>query len=133
MDLGAPKNAPPRERILPMINVAFLLLIMVVMLAEFTASAPFDVTPPTAAGDTRASRDIVVFVAADGTMSFRGVTGEEVVFNALGAFCVDGRCPNGGILSIKADESLSAVAFAQILGRLQSLGFAQVEIVTVLP
>ncbi|MEL7106535.1 MAG: biopolymer transporter ExbD [Pseudomonadota bacterium] len=133
LDLGTPPPARPRERILPMINVAFLLLIMVVMLAEFTAPAPFDVIPPESAREDRAGQEMVLFIRADGAMNFRGTAGEEAVFAELAAICGSAGCGPDAVLSIKADQDVSGVVFAQVLGRLQSVGFDQVEIVTVLP
>lgn len=132
MNLSDPSPARPRERILPMINVAFLLLIMVVMLAEFTAQAPFDVAPPEATGTDRARQEIVLFVAADGGMGFRGLMGEDAVFAALDVLCDDAVCSADAKVTVKADRDLSGVAFARLLGRLQSAGFDRVEIVTVL-
>lgn len=132
MNLSEPSPLQPRERILPMINVAFLLLIMVVILAEFTAQAPFDVAPPAATGADRASQEIVLFVAADGAMSFRGALGEDAVFAALETLCNDADCGADAVMTVKADRDLSGATFARILGRLQSVGFDRVEIVTVL-
>ena len=64
-------SAPPRRRsenIVPMINVAFLLLIFFLMTAVIAPRDPVEIDLPTAVGATDGEGAIALFVQADGTI-----------------------------------------------------------------
>ena len=68
MRLRSPR--PPRndeERILPLINIVFLLLIFFMVAGRLAASDPFPIVPPHSSSEGMVdTRDLAVFVAADG-------------------------------------------------------------------
>ena len=137
MDLGETRREATGERILPMINVAFLLLILVVMMTELAPSAPFEVAAPLAETSDRAGGDLTLFVGADGTMSFDGRVGEANVLAAIAdefaAACPESPCVDAPVLTLHADQALPGAAFAALLSRLGSAGVTEVELVTALP
>ncbi len=126
MDFGPAPSRPPRENIVPMINVVFLLLIFFLMSAQIAPPDPFDIIPPEAAGaDTPVPGD-TLFVAADGAVSYAGETGD-------GAWAaLVGHAPDTPLM-IRADAGLQAQILAAMLPRLASLGLTDVSLITGAP
>ncbi len=115
----------PREAIVPMINVVFLLLIFFLMTASIGARPPFDLALPEGTGDAQADAPDVLFIAADGTLAFGAARGEAAV-DAIAAMAGD-----GGVLDIRADRSVPAAVLAGLLPRLAEIGIAETRLVTV--
>ena len=122
MQFARPKRRQPREAIVPMINVVFLLLIFFLMTATIAPPDPLDVSPPLAASDP-AERAQALVVSADGTLAFGTARGQAAIVAALSV----------GPLTIRADAGLPGAELAGILARLADLGAGQVQIVTVTP
>ena len=111
--------ARPRrgENIVPMINVAFLLLIFFLMTAVIAPSDPVRVTPPEAGGDVEAGEDVRIFVEADGTI-WQGGSPVAVLDDVAGATVL-----------LSADRSLDGARLAQILTELRRAGARDVKLV----
>lgn len=108
------------DSVVPMINVAFLLLVFFLMTAVLAPRDPFDITPPTAsAGEAEANGDVLA-ISADGDLAFGALRG-EAVFAAL---------PKGG-LRIRVDAGFDGTELARIVRRLAEHGATSVELVTV--
>ena len=61
------------ERILPLINVVFLLLIFFMLTGKLSATDPVEATPPRSASEGRVdARELVVVIAANGDLAFDG-------------------------------------------------------------
>ena len=74
---------PPRpksddERILPLINVVFLLLIFFMLTGKLAATDPVEATPPRSASEGRIdARELVIVIAANGDIAFDGKKGDR--------------------------------------------------------
>jgi biopolymer transport protein ExbD len=120
MRFAPPARRDPRETVVPMINVVFLLLIFLLLSATLSPAPPLDVALPEA--DAAAASDpgeAVLHVAADGTLALGALRGEA----ALAAL------PPGARVELRADARLPAAALAALLPRLAGAG--EVVLVTV--
>ena len=125
MQFSQPRPQPrPRENIVPMINVVFLLLIFFLMTAQIAPPEPFETTPPPSSSEMPADGPATLYIAADGTLAFLQALGADAVFAALAL------APHDGPLLIRADAGLSADQLAGLLARLAAVGIAQVALVT---
>ena len=81
MKLARPVRKQPPETILALIDVVFFLLVFFMLIGRMDATAPFDVSPPTAeTGADMPSGGITVSVSADGALAVDGsaVTDEDL-------------------------------------------------------
>lgn len=108
------------DSIVPMINVAFLLLVFFLMTAVLAPPDPFEVTPPEATSEDGEALADTLVVSADGDLALGQVRG-DAVFAAL---------PDGP-LRIRADAGLDGAVLARIVGRLAEAGISTIELVTV--
>ncbi|MFC7704812.1 ExbD/TolR family protein [Plastorhodobacter daqingensis] len=143
MNFQDPPRRAPSENMLPMINVVFLLLIFFLISAQLAPPEPFPVDPPLAEAEEGAEAELTLFLAADGELGFRDITGEaalealaaaRVEFCALrmddgGPDCAEERPP----LVLRADAQAPAARLAALMPELGALGFSQVHLVTALP
>lgn len=121
MKLPSQPSMPPRESIVPMINVVFLLLIFFLMTATLTPPEPLEVSPAEAeraeTGETRPA----LFVSAEGEIAFREARGDAAIAAAI--------AESAGL--IRADAGAPAAQVAAVLARLQSGGLTGIALVTV--
>ena len=111
----------PRESVLPMINVSFLLLIFFLIMAQIEPAPPFPVTEPEAADQADpAAPERLLWVSAEGTLAHGGLTGEA----ALEA--LSGVAP--GPVLIRADAALEAAALARLLADLGARGITEITL-----
>ena len=109
-----------QDSVVPMINVAFLLLVFFLMTAVIVPPEPLEVTPPEAAAEAGDVLPDVLVVTAEGTFALGPHRG-EAVFAAL---------PEGP-LRIRADAGLDGAELARLVGQLSEHGVTSVELVTV--
>ncbi len=120
----APRQRP-REAVVPMINVVFLLLIFFLMTAAFVPPAPMDVTLPQGAAAAQAGTEDALYLSADGTLAFRSETGAAALrLAASGA---------NGALDLRADAGVAAADLAKVLSRLAAAGVSEARLITVRP
>lgn len=115
---------PPRhtaENIVPMINVVFLLLIFFLMSAQIAPPDPIEVTVPDSTADAAPMDPNALYVGADGTLAYSGVTGDAALAALSG---------HDGVLSLRADATLPAAKLTALLPRLAAAGVAGVELIT---
>ncbi|MCR9127279.1 MAG: biopolymer transporter ExbD [Rhodobacteraceae bacterium] len=123
-DFSTPAARAPRENIVPMINVVFLLLIFFLMTAQIVPPAPVEITPPPSDSDTPAEpAAAVMYLGADGQAHFESVTGDAALA-ALAAL------PAGTDLTVRADAMLEARRLAALLARLGGLRLGKVTLAT---
>ena len=103
-----------------MINMVFLLLIFFLMAARIAPPPPFDITLPSAAGETPLGEGAILFAAADGTLSFAGQSGVA----SLAA--LKAQAPER--LSLRADAAFPAPELAALLADLAALGVTSVDL-----
>lgn len=122
MDFAPLPRRRPKEAIVPMINVVFLLLIFFLISAQITPPAPFEVTLPDATGGTAAVPADTLHIDADGQLAFNASRG-EAVYDALAA-----RATPDAALLIRADAALDAAILARLLPELAARGVSAVEL-----
>jgi biopolymer transport protein ExbD len=119
MDLSQKERATG-DSVVPMINVAFLLLIFFLMTAVLAPPDAFQVSPPQASVAAAEPVPDTLVVSADGQLAFGQVRG-EAVYASL---------PPGS-LRVRADATLDGSRLVEIVGRLADAGVTSVELVTV--
>jgi len=112
--------------IVPMINVVFLLLIFFLMTASLTPPPPLDITAPVAEAPLTDPEPGTLYIAADGTLAFEGVTGDRALAE-LAATVSDTALP------IHADAAFPAAELARLLPRLAEAGISDIRLLTVHP
>jgi len=126
------RSARPRnddDRILPLINVVFLLLIFCMVAGRFAVQAPFPVTPPHSISEgTAAAADIVVHLAADGRLAVSGVPVEDGAFEAALAHARTER-PEAG-MRLEADGDIEALRAIDTMERLRAAGVERLRLTT---
>lgn len=108
--------------IVPMINVAFLLLVFLLMTAVLAPPEPADIEPPVADLAPEDRRDDTLYVTSNGMPLFRDARGSAAL----------AMLP-GGTLRVKADRALPGVELSRLLSALADAGVAEVELVTAAP
>ena len=127
------ENPRPRndeERVLPLINVVFLLLIFFMVAGRLAPSDPFPIAPPpTAHGEAAEVRDMLVLVAADGRLALDG----EVLAEAALEAAVTGRLADEAATEVrlKADGGAEAVRVVEVMELLRDAGVERLRLLTV--
>ena len=118
--LTQPASRRP-ENIVPMINVAFLLLIFFLMTAVIAPQDPVKITPPQGEGAQSETGEIALYLEADGTLWKDG----------------QARAALGDLANTKVDlrvaRDLPASALAQVLQRVRNAGAQSVNLVVARP
>jgi biopolymer transport protein ExbD len=118
MQFAPPRRPPPRESIVPMINVVFLLLIFFLMTAEIAPPDPVDVALPLGSGAETTRDPDTLFAAADGTLALGVVRGDAALAGVAGREQV----------TLRADARLDGAALAALLRRLAEAGVGRVTL-----
>ncbi|MFV0514189.1 MAG: ExbD/TolR family protein [Jhaorihella sp.] len=113
----------PRENIVPMINVVFLLLIFFLMTAQIAPPEPFEIVPPASDSQDPAEGPTVLYVTADGALAFGAARGEDV-------FAPLARLAPGSELTIRADAQLPARDLVRLVARLAAAGLTDLSLLT---
>lgn len=117
------------DRILPLINVVFLLMIFFMLAERIAAIDPFPVEPPrSAAAGPLESRETVVLLGADGTLAFDGQVMDEKRFR----LAVAGRVAAGGAgaFRFKADGKTEATRVVAVMEILREAGVEKLRLLT---
>ena len=114
------------DRILPLINLVFLLLIFFMFVGRLAVADPFRVEPPRSTNTAADNHGpAVLLVAADGRLA---LDGEPVEPGALAAVVGERRPASIGI---KADAAVEAGRVVVVLRTLQAAGVERVRLLTV--
>lgn len=82
MKLARPVTRQPPETIVALIDVVFFLLVFFMLIGRMDATAPFDVTPPTAeTGADMPAGGITVSVSASGDLAVDGLVVDETALD----------------------------------------------------
>ena len=127
MDLTEPPRKPRKEAIVPMINVVFLLLIFILMTSQLAQPEPFKVTPPVSSVEGEPESDPVLFINAEGRLSFDAQEGDSAI-EALAA-----QSNENDVIQLRADAELAAGTLAQVLRDLSAAGLSRVELIVAAP
>ena len=120
---GRPPSQTPRESVVPLINVVFLLLVFFMMTAAIAPPEPLDVLLPGAdTAPEQAAQSPALYLAADGTTAFGGLRGAEALAAAAAA---------PAPLDIRADRDLEARVLAEVLRALREFGAVETRLISV--
>lgn len=132
LSLRAQVREPDRhERLIPMINLVFLILTFFLIAGTIRAADPLEVEPASARSAGAVDpRDPVLYVDAAGSIAFAGerVSLDEVVGLIKRALEGD---PDA-TLQIKADRATKAHVVLPLLARLQVAGVSSVQLIVLL-
>ena len=120
---GASRQRPKseEERILPLINIVFLLLVVFMLAGQLTASDPFQVEPPISLTEAQAQeQDVTILLGADGQLALDG----SVIAAAALRETVQARVARGGIgeVRLKADGQADATQVVAVMELLHEAG-----------
>ena len=131
MAFGKPVRRRPDEdqRIMPLINVVFLLLIFFMVAGQLSKTDPVKIEPPLSASETEpGAREIQVLIAPDGRLLLGG---EEIgagdLSARLGAMLTDRRDKT---VHVKADGRADALEVIGVLDRIKAAGVEKVKLLT---
>lgn len=114
------------DRILPLINIVFLLLIFFMVAGHLSATDPFAVTPPHSDTETTPDMDThLILVDRQGKLALDGLPlTEAALIEAFGSSPMD-------TVRIKADGAVDAVTVIALMERLRAAGLAELQLLTV--
>ena len=126
---------PPRprdedQRILPLINVVFLLLIFFMLAGRLAASDPFTISPPESVSQTPPhGHEMLVLIGGDGRLAVDGVETDAAGLQAaLQARMASGEAPQ---VHLKADGGAEAAQVIAIMERMRAAGVERLKMLTV--
>lgn len=121
------------ERILPLINVVFLLLIFFMLAGRLAASDPFKVDPALSASEGPVTApDILILVGADGRLALDdSITDEAGLLSAVaGRISMEKDAGDSPRVRLKADGRAPATRVVAVLELLRSAGVQKVDLLT---
>jgi biopolymer transport protein ExbD len=130
MRFDPPRPKSDDERILPLINVVFLLLIFFMLAGRLAATDPFQVEPPRSAAEgPAAAQEAVVLLGADGRLALDG----EVLDPPSLERAVAQRLEQepGTTIRLKADGGAEATEVVAIMELLRDAGVERLKLLTV--
>ncbi len=117
--------APPREPLLPMINVVFLLLIFFLIMAQIPPPPPVEVTPP------ETGRDAEVAAEDGAAILWIDAAGGLAHLDARGAAALDAvAAARPESVLIRADAAAPATRLAEVIAALGAAGITDLRLVT---
>ncbi len=137
-----PRTGGGDDRILPLINIVFLLLIFFMVAGRLSPAEPFSIEPPRSEnGRPGDAQDMLLLIGADGTLALDGSPMEPAGLQAA----IAGRLESYGrraalrpeayapVVYVKADGGADAAAVVGVLEELRRVGVVRVRLMTVPP
>lgn len=117
------------DRILPLINIVFLLLIFFMLAGRLDAADPFEVTPPTSVSTAESGdEEVIVLIGPTGQLAVNGTEMSEADAMAR----LDSIAKSGTTLvKLKADNGAPATRLVEIMSQLREAGIEKVRLLTV--
>ena len=132
MQLESRNQEEEPDRILPLINVVFLLLIFFIMTGALHAVDYFNVNPPSSTSEFRTSLDdTTILVGADGRVAIDNM-GVDVVDLQLSVSDKLGKNA-GTVFRIKADGRVDAARVVEVMELIEAVGVRRVMLLTLEP
>ena len=129
MHFPEPRPRNDEERILPLINVVFLLLIFFMLAGRLAASDPFQVSPPSSISEGEAAgQELLVLVGAEGQLALdnREVAAEELRAAVSRRMEQDAGAP----VRLKADGAAEATRVVEVMELLREAGAERLKLLT---
>jgi len=116
------------DRILPLINIVFLLLIFFMVAGTLSRSDPFEIAPPLSASDAEApAGPPLVLMGRDGRLALDGRAMERAALLAA----LPARLANGaGELRLKLDARLPASRAVAMIAAFEAAGARRIRLLT---
>ncbi len=130
MHFQQPRPKNDDERILPLINVVFLLLIFFMLAGKLSSSDPFTIAPPRSASEAFVdAHDLVIALGAQGQLAFDGALLDEASLKQA----VADRIKDETSLRIwlKADSQSDATQLITVMELLEAAGVDRLKLLTV--
>ena len=119
------------ERILPLINVVFLLLIFFMITGRFSKPEPLDVAPAQSRTEmTTESSNRVILINAEGRIALNGDILDDPQFKAKVTAVAQSQKENAPRMRIKADERAPAERVIEVMEWLRDAGFNEITLLT---
>lgn len=117
------------DRILPLINVVFLLLIFFMLAGTLTKSDAFKIDPPSSISTAEAAEHVfLVLIGADGRIAVNGEATDAAGITAVLAGAADRAAPS---VSVKADGRAPAEILVAAMESIRAAGIDKVRLLTV--
>ena len=130
MRFEPPRPRNDEERILPLINVVFLLLIFFMLAGKLAVSDPFEIAPPRSASEGPAEmQELLVLVGADGKLALDGEVLEEAALEAAIAERLS--ATEDARVRLKADGRAEATQVIAVMELLRAAGVERLKLLTV--
>jgi biopolymer transport protein ExbD len=117
------------DRILPLINVVFLLLIFFMLAGKLTSSDPFRIDPPASVSTAEAGEHVfLILIGADGRIAVNGETTDPAGVGAA----LSGRARGvAAKVSVKADGGAPAALLVETMEHIRTAGIDGMRLLTV--
>ena len=117
------------ERILPLINIVFLLLIFFMLAGRLAVSDAFRIEPPRSMGEAAAQQgEMIVLVGAQGRLALDGEVMEPARIQSTVAKRVSGGVSPGVL--VRADGQAEAIRVMEVMDLLQEAGIENLNLLT---
>jgi biopolymer transport protein ExbD len=125
-----PRPRDDDARVLPLINVVFLLLIFFMLAGALAPADPFRVDPPLSLSEAPPPAEpLTLLIGADGELALDGERLDEAgLLDRLGELIEPGAAAPE--LHIKADAALEALQVVGLLEKLRATGLRHVRLLT---
>ncbi|MEM7529875.1 MAG: biopolymer transporter ExbD [Pseudomonadota bacterium] len=122
-----PSRVDDDDRVLPLINIVFLLLIFFMVVGRLSAADPFEIVPPTSTSTGEPPNEpLLIAIGPEGQLALNGELIEEAaMLERIGA------AEEGEEIRIKSDGRVSAVTVVTLMERLRLAGVSSVRLMTV--
>ncbi len=132
MQFQSGKQEEEPDRVLPLLNVVFVLLIFFIMTGALHAVDYFNVNPPSSSSEFQASLDdTVILVGADGRLAIDNREVDEV---DLQLSVSDKLAANAGpVFRIKTDGRVDAARVVEVMELIEAVGVRRVMLLTLEP
>lgn len=128
MKLSRPVTKQPPETIVALIDVVFFLLVFFMLIGRMDATAPFDVSPPTATtGADMPSGGITVSVSAEGDLAVDGIAVDDSALDSRVEERLAGTSET--LVRINAHRDTELRHVLPLVTRLEALGARDVVLV----
>lgn len=114
------------ERILPLINIVFLLLIFFMVVGRLSASDPFEIVPPRSVSQGQSPTEgILISIGAEGQIAVNGKVLEKA------AALAEVAASETTELRIKSDGRVEAQRIVALVEALRQRGVVSIQLMTV--
>lgn len=125
----SPRRKNDDERILPLINVVFLLLIFFMIAGQLSATDPFHVSPPASISETKLdNKELIILVGNNGKLALDGETMEETAFRAAIKEKASLNAPP--LIWLKVDGQAEADRMVVVMEWLRDAGLKNLKLLT---